>query len=131
MGLLKIFGVLSPVHINFFTLKSRGKKIGKDQLGNTYYEAAPIKGYKRPRRWVMYNGAPEPSSVPAEWHGWLHHQSNIIPLADQDSYRQPWQKPHQANMTGTNMAYRPPGHILAGGHRDKVSADYEAWTPPE
>jgi NADH:ubiquinone oxidoreductase subunit len=32
-------------------------------------------------------------------------------------------------MTGTNRAYRPPGHVLAGGHRDAATGDYEAWTP--
>ena len=132
MGLFKFLGVLSPAHISFFTFAARGKKkIGTDQIGNTYYEGAPIKGYKRPRRWVIYKDAPEASAVPPEWHGWLHHQTDTVPSQDGESYRRPWQKPHQPNMTGTNQAYRPPGHILAGGHREKASGDYEAWTPPE
>lgn len=129
MGLFKLLGVLSPAHILFFTLKSRGKRIGIDQLGNKYYEAAPIKGYKRMRRWVMYKGATEASNVPPEWHGWLHHQSDVVPSEDALSYRKDWQKPHKPNMTGTNQAYRPRGHILSGGNRAKVSGDYEAWTP--
>ena len=33
------------------------------------------------------------------------------------------------NLTGTKAAYRPPGHILKGGQRDKATGDYEAWTP--
>ncbi len=131
MGLFSFLGILSPVHISLFTIKSRGKKIGMDQLGNKYYEAAPIKGYKRNRRWVIYKQSPpEASNVPPEWHGWLHHQSNIVPSEDAKSYRQPWQKPHKPNMTGTNQAYRPSGHILSGGKREKVSGDYEAWIPP-
>jgi NADH:ubiquinone oxidoreductase subunit len=32
-------------------------------------------------------------------------------------------------LTGTELAYRPPGHALAGNHRDKATGDYEAWTP--
>ncbi len=127
MGLLKFLGVLSPAHINLFTALKRGKKVGEDETGNIYYVGKPRKGYQRERRWVMYNGAPEASKVPPEWHGWLHHQSDEIP--SDEGFRRPWQKPHQPNMTGTNHAYRPPGHILQGGERDKATGDYEAWKP--
>ncbi len=124
-----LLGVLSPVHISLFTMTSRGKKIGKDQLDNTYYEAPARKGYNRPRRWVIYKGKPDASNIPAEWHGWIHHQTNTVPSANDESHRRPWQKPHQANTTGTTDAYRPPGHILSGGKREKATGDYEAWTP--
>ena len=131
MGLFKLLGVLSPAHISFFTLTSRGKRIGMDTEGNTYYEASARKGNKLPRRWVMYKGAPEASAIPPEWHGWIHHQTNTVPNENAESCRQPWQKPHQANMTGTNHAYRPRGHVLSGGKREKATGDYEAWTPSE
>lgn len=131
MGLLKILGALSPVHIGWVTLTSGARKVGEDQYGNKYYRASPRPDYKRERRWVIYKGAPEASSVPPEWHGWLHHQTNEAPTERDGSFRQPWQKPHQPNMTGTNKAYRPPGHILEGGKRDAATGDYEAWTPPE
>ncbi len=131
MGLFSFLGIMSPAHISLFTLKSRGKRIGTDQLGNKYYEAAPIKGYKRNRRWVIYKAAPEASNVPPEWHGWLHHQSDVVPSEDGLSYRKAWQKPHKPNMTGTNQAYRPSGHILAGGKREKATGDYEPWVPPK
>lgn len=77
----------------------------------------------------MYKGEVEATRVPPEWHGWLHHQSNEIPDPDRESFRRSWQKPHQANRTGTNLAYRPPGHLLEGGKREKATGDYEAWTP--
>ncbi len=131
MGFFSFLGVLSPAHISLFTMTSRGKKIGVDTAGNTYYEAPARKGYKRPRRWVMYKGTPEASKVPPEWHGWLHHQTNTVPDESRESFRRPWQKPHKPNMTGTNKAYRPPGHILSGGKRDKATGDYEAWTPAD
>jgi len=131
MGLLKLLGTLSPAHISWFTWSYGGKLVGKDALGNKYYRGEPRSGYKRERRWVIYNGAPEPSSVPPEWHGWLHYQSDVVPSDSEESYRRPWQKPHQPNLTGTNAAYRPPGHILSGGTRDKATGDYESWTPPE
>lgn len=130
MGFLSFLGVLSPAHIKLFTLSSGGKLVGQDQLGNKYYRADPRKGYKRERRWVMYKDAPEASLVPPEWHGWLHHQTDVIP-SENESYRREWQAPHKPNLTGTTQAYRPPGHILEGGKRDKATGDYEAWKPTE
>lgn len=131
MGLARFLGALSPAHIWMVTLFSGAKKVGKDAYGNTYFKASPRKGYKRERRWVLYDGAPEATKVPPEWHGWLHHQTNDVPEEGQTSFRRPWQRPHQPNRTGTNLAYRPPGHILSGGQRDKASGDYEAWSPPQ
>ena len=132
MGLLSpivnLLGVLSPVHIHFVTLVTGARYVGADPAGNKYYTAKPRKGYKLDRRWVIYKGAPEASNVPPEWHGWLHHQTDAVPDASL-GYRRLWQKPHVPNLTGTNAAYRPPGHILAGGKRDKATGDYEAWKP--
>ncbi len=124
-------GVRSPAHITWFTWAYRGRPIGTDPSGNQYYEGKARQGYKNLRRWVIYKGAPEASTVPPEWHGWLHHQTDEVPDLQSGSFRKPWQKPHRPNLTGTNQAYRPPGHILAGGKRDKATGDYEAWSPPE
>jgi NADH:ubiquinone oxidoreductase subunit len=130
MGLLRLLGTLSPAHINWVTLTSGAKKIGTDPAGNRYFAARARKGYTRERRWVMYNGTPEATKVPPEWHGWLHYQTDDVPSNDTASFRRPWQKQHQQNMTGTDAAYRPPGHILSGGKRDSATGDYEAWSPP-
>lgn len=124
-----LLGVLSPVHIVFVTMFGGSKLVGKDPYGNKYYTAKARKGYKRERRWVMYKGAPEATKVPPEWHGWLHHQSDVFPSGDRPSFRRPWQQPHQQNLTGTTQAYRPPGHILEGGKRPETTGDYQAWTP--
>jgi NADH:ubiquinone oxidoreductase subunit len=129
MGLLRILGAISPVHINWVTWMSGAVQVGKDGEGNKYYRAKARRGYKRERRWVLYNGAPEASRVPPEWHGWLHHQTNSYPTVNDLSYRRDWQKPHQQNLTGTTKAYRPPGHVLSGGRREKATGDYEAWRP--
>ncbi len=131
MGLLRILGAISPVHINWVTLISRATMVGRDAEGNRYYRASPRKGYKRERRWVLYKGEPEASRVPPEWHGWLHYQTDVYPQPNDLSFRREWQKPHQKNLTGTTKAYRPPGHVLSGGQRDKATGDYEAWTPPQ
>lgn len=129
MGLFQFLGVLSPAHIGLFTALKGRKMVGKDEFGNKYYIGKARPGYKRERRWVIYNGEPEASKVPPEWHGWLHHQSDVIPAQAEQSHRREWQKPHQPNLTGTNQAYRPPGHVLEGSKRDKAAGDYEAWSP--
>lgn len=133
MSIFSFLGVLSPMQISCYSLRNRifngGRLAGEDQFGNVYYTAKARKGYDRERRWVMYKGRPEASDVPAEWHGWLHHQTDVLPTED-TSYRRSWQKPSKPNQTGTDGAYRPPGHRLDKGQRDKTSGDYEAWTPP-
>ncbi|MAY99813.1 MAG: NADH:ubiquinone oxidoreductase subunit NDUFA12 [Micavibrio sp.] len=129
MSFLNFFiGYLSPVH-SLLTIKWRGKFIGEDHLGNKYFEGKPRKGYKLNRRWVSFKKDQEASNVPPEWHGWLHHQTNIVPNAEDPSFRKEWQKPHISNKTGTIAAYRPKGHVLNGGQRAKASGDYEAWSP--
>lgn len=126
---LSIFGFLSNVQIQFFTWFN-GKQIGTDQLGNRYFSKPPRTGQKRERRWVLYKESAEASNVPPEWHGWLHHQTNIIPTSPKNSrHYKTWQKPHQPNMTGTKKAYLPKGHLLKGGKRDNATGDYEAWSP--
>lgn len=129
MSILDWIGVLSPAHIHCFNLFTAKELAGTDGYGNKYYRGKPRKGYYRERRWVMYKDSPEASLVPPEWHGWLHHQTDIIPAEDEEAYRREWQKPHTPNMTGTNQAYRPPGHILSGGQRDSATGDYEPWSP--
>jgi NADH:ubiquinone oxidoreductase subunit len=112
----------------------RGELVGSDAYGNKYYrlkrggELRRGGGrFSRERRWVIYKGVPEGSKVPQEWHGWLHHTSDAPP--DDRRTRYPWEKPHQANMTGTSKAYRPAGSILRGGHRARATGDYEPWSP--
>ncbi len=129
MAKISIFGVISNVQMLFHTML-RGSFVGKDTLGNKYYRGKPRKGTKRERRWVMFAGAPEASTVPPEWHGWLHHQTDKVPPLNGSHHRKPWQLPHQPNQTGTAGAYLPPGHTLKGGARDGATGDYTAWQPP-
>ena len=104
----------------------RGEYVGSDSLGNRYYRAKGARG--RERRWTIYSGTAEASRVPPQWHAWLHHTVGPPP-AEGDALEHNWQKPHQPNATGTPEAYRPPGHVLKGGHRDKATGDYEPWRP--
>lgn len=129
MATLSIFSVLSNFSMVLRTAL-HGKFVGVDSLGNKYYRGKPIGDRKRDRRWVMYKGEPEASTVPPEWHGWLHHQTDVVPEGS-NKYRKAWQMPPQANLTGTGAAYLPPGHTLRGGKRDAATGDYTAWQPPQ
>lgn len=113
----------------------RGELVGSDEFGNRYYREkshAPLqKGggrFSREKRWVLYKGEAEASRVPPEWHAWLHHTVDEIP-AGGSTPKYAWQKPHVPNMTGTAEAYRPPGSLFRGGHRQPASGDYEPWQP--
>lgn len=111
------------------TIWREGKRVGEDELGNTYYEqvrgASP---FGSPRRWVIYPKLSDGSQVPPEWYSWLHHTVKDPP-SENDRKARSWQKPHKMNMTGTSEAYRPPGSILTPETRPTVTGDYSAWKP--
>ncbi|QOL81011.1 NADH:ubiquinone oxidoreductase subunit NDUFA12 [Pseudooceanicola spongiae] len=101
--------------------RRKGTKVGEDDQGNVYYTSADAK-----RRWVMFNGEIEASRVNPEWHGWLHHTVDTTPT-DRPIVHKSWEKPHQENLTGSPLAYAPPGSL-----RRPVPVareDYQAWTP--
>lgn len=103
-----------------------GQLVGTDDQGNRYYtERKQAKG-RRTKRWVIYAGKADATTVPPQWYGWLHYTFDA-PLSTAEEA--PWQKPVQPNMTGTSQAYGPSGLDARGGHRQKAAGDYEAWTP--
>jgi NADH:ubiquinone oxidoreductase subunit len=99
----------------------KGVKVGEDAQGNEFY-----RNKDDSKRWVCYAGEPEASRISADWHGWLHRTFDDnpanAPLAHKD-----WEKPHVDNMTGTALAYVPPGSIR--NERPVERSDYEAWQP--
>ena len=108
-----------------------GEKVGTDEFGNVYYRTRggkvdPTLGFQR--RWVIYNGPAEASTIPAGWHGWMHHRVDTPP-SEQQYVPRPWQLPAQANQTGTPAAYRPSGSILKDAQRPAATGAYDAWTP--
>ncbi len=109
-----------------FLARLSARKIGADGRGNVYYESRRVMPvYGRKRRYVALARGQDSSNVPPEWHAWLHHTTDeVVPRPDY-----PWLRPHQPNMTGTALAYRPRGHDYAGGQRRVTGGDYEAWTP--
>lgn len=108
-----------------------GELVGQDEFGNRYYrwrggKIDPTLGFER--RWVIYNGYAEASTIPPTWHGWIHHIVDVPPTEENYQPR-PWQKPHRSNLTGTRAAYRPSGSTLAESRRPAATGDYKRWVP--
>jgi NADH:ubiquinone oxidoreductase subunit len=99
----------------------KGVKVGEDDQGNVYYQTRDGK-----RRWVIYNGEAEASRVGPDWHGWLHYTWDEPPTKAPLKHK-PWEKPHEENLTGTPLAYAPPGSIRRPAPVERT--DYEAWSP--
>jgi NADH:ubiquinone oxidoreductase subunit len=112
----------------FYTWR-KGEHVGTDQLGNAYYRATSALPESIPeRRWVIYKGYAEPSQIPPGWHGWMHHRTDTPP-EDGDYTPHAWEKPHVENVTGSALAYRPPGSLALGAAPRKQDASYQAWRP--
>jgi len=91
-----------------------GKFVGKDHLGNKYYES------KKGNRWVIYAEEIDASKIPVEWYSWMHFTPNKIEKKhDLEKYE--WQKPHQSNLTGTESAYYP------NKNKDAIQKKYKTW----
>ena len=91
-----------------------GKYIGKDNLGNKYYES------KSGKRWVIYNGEVDATKIPNEWYSWIHHLNNKIENV-QELKKFSWQKKNIPNQTGTSKAFHP-------NKNDKnVYKKYKSW----
>ena len=92
-----------------------GNFVGSDSFGNKYYES------KNGKRWVIYAGEIDASKIPAEWYSWIHFTPNRIEK-NQNLEKYEWQKPHQANPTGTEDAYYP------NKNKDNtVNKKYKSW----
>ena len=126
---ISIFGVCSTIQILLFTAL-KGTHIGTDNSGNKYYKCVPRKGAKLERRWVMYVDKADASLVPPEWHGWLQHQTDIIP-GKTNKYRQSWQKPHKPNLSGIEQTYFPSKDTQQEKEIVSASGNYVSWQPPE
>tara|TARA_B100000029_G_scaffold258751_1_gene255368 strand:- start:260 stop:628 length:369 start_codon:yes stop_codon:yes gene_type:complete len=94
-----------------------GKFVGVDEIGNKYY--CNSKG----KRWVIYKKRTESSSIPPEWHLWIHFLSDKKPTNNSKKFY--WQKKHEENLTGTKKAYKPEG--VLSSESTKNTKKYETW----
>jgi len=116
------------LNTRFYTWR-KGERVGEDEFGNVYYQGGKD-AEGRTRRWVIFNGYSDASTIPSGWHGWMHHRVDVPP-SKEDYHPREWQKPHRPNMTGTAAAYRPHGSMYNPENRPVVTGDYDAWTPGE
>ena len=106
--------------------RRNGEEAGRDEAGNIYFRHR-----KDPaRRWVMYSGANDSSRVPPGWNAWLRGTIDDVPDKALPP-RRPFEQPPEANLTGSDKAWRPAGSIRAGGKRAAATGDYSAWTPDQ
>ena len=94
-----------------------GKLAGKDEFGNKYYTNS------KKKRWEIYKNRTESSSIPPEWHLWIHFLTEKKPANDIKKF--PWQKKHEENLTGTQKAYKPEGSLSS--ESIKSMKKYETW----
>ena len=105
-----------PVGTFIYTLFT-GKFAGNDQFGNKYYSNS--KG----KRWVIYKNNIEASSIPPEWHLWIHYLSKDKPTGKTSSFS--WQKKYEENLTGTERAHKPEGSLATNPIKNMKK--YETW----
>ncbi len=116
--------------ISKLLISLRCRLVGKDEFGNEYYESHKVdRTFGRKSRHVIYKGMVEATKIPAQWFNWIHFQIDEPPKSNLKSHK--WEKAHTPNLTGTQHAYYPPGHLLSAAKRDKATGDYEAWKPTE
>lgn len=99
----------------------KGVKVGEDDEGNVFYRNSDDS-----KRWVIFNGEAEASRIDPDWHGWLHRTWDEPPT-DRPLVHKSWEKPHQENLTGTQLAYTPAGSLRRAEPVERK--DYEAWSP--
>ncbi|MCO5549072.1 hypothetical protein L7F22_002538 [Adiantum nelumboides] len=110
-------------------LHSRGATlVGVDKFGNKYYEKLNTQ-YGR-HRWVDYADLNnyDASSVPPEWHGWLHYITDRKPEQLEELKPVRYGIEHKPNVSGLGdlHAYHSKGHAKNPQQRDWTR--YEPWT---
>ncbi|XP_011561510.1 NADH dehydrogenase [ubiquinone] 1 alpha subcomplex assembly factor 2 [Plutella xylostella] len=63
-----------------------GNKMGKDYIGNQYYEipAKPQEGKRKPTRWYdPPKGQDFQDPIPAEWEAWLRYRRTVPPTEEE------------------------------------------------
>ena len=105
--------------------KRNGNFVGEDVLGNAYYQTR-----NGVRRWVIYKNVAEASLVPPDWHGWLHYTVDQPPTVAPPKVKG-WEKEHVPNLTGSPLAYRPPGSTSLNDRRPKSVRVATGSTGPE
>ena len=97
-----------------------GVHVGTDAVGNRYFQSS-----NGVRRWVLYSGESDATSMPPPWHAWIHKITNDIPGEVALSLEKK-SILYRRNMTGTSGAYHPNQANDAGEFQE-----YSAWKPKD
>ena len=133
-------GALQRAHVNVIingsvgdtVLQKRGVLRGKDMHGNMYYEDVDTSQHGR-HRWVVYHDLwnYNATTVPPEWHGWLHHITDDEPGANPNAFAKPFYAAEPTmTKTGTMDKYQPKGAFIHKRQEMGQWKKYRAWTPP-
>ena len=78
-------GLLEHMYTNGDYPFKFGKLMGTDAGGNRYYENLVDYPFGQ-HRWVEPGDAHnyDPTSIPPEWHGWMHHMSDVPGKCDEE-----------------------------------------------
>lgn len=114
---------------NLFHTKMRamlGTLVGTDSNGNKYYENNSVQFGRH--RWVEYKEIRwyDASTVPPEWHGWLHFISDFTP-DKLEALKPKYLQPHKPNYSGGGNQYYAKGNSLNPNQRDWNRV--QPWTP--
>lgn len=109
-----------------------GELQGTDEFGNKYYECLENNPYRQ--RYVEYGNKEFPhydaSSVPAEWHPWLHDMTEYPPTVEKFSpvIFKADHKQMVGGDNGTKANYLPKqSYFREQATGDKVNTTYQAW----
>ncbi len=109
--------LFTKIHIALFC-----NFIGKDQLGNRYFQEKKAYRQKYPRRFVLYDKKIDASCIPQVWHAWMHYMIDQPPLGETFSNK------HRPNATATDKAFEydssvMPSHVRYKSHYTPFNPD--------
>ena len=63
-----------------------GKEVGRDNLGNRYFESNFKDYLGRKRRIIEYKGIAEPTRIESIWYSWIHFLNDEIPINNANKF---------------------------------------------
>ncbi|XP_019194719.1 PREDICTED: mimitin, mitochondrial isoform X1 [Ipomoea nil] len=75
---------MSRIWARLAGMLSNRRMVGVDKAGNRYFtRTEEIDGIMKQKRWVVFKGEHEPTSVPVEWICWLNGQRKNAPTPEE------------------------------------------------
>jgi len=108
--------------MKFSEIRPDGKLIGIDKFGNKYFQAIDYKWLPNSRnRWVEYSAWDfDASQIPPEWHGWIHHSTDLTGDQVLKNFQHKWSGKHFQNLTATPSKYTPTNYLYSSDIRAKA-----------